>query len=202
MRTLIETPRGCGYRKDGGCYLTADISSLGSLPTCVTIEPPTPLDTDVIKFTRGIYIVNFDAVMTESDQRLWLIESSKESLRARDAKSWELDRYGMSLDLRLRSGICVGLNPEQAEQRLSLLKPAKNSFVQDYIISISKQGRGRAVARETAVMQKARIDGDWVALLAACWRLSGYSGRNESSVKQNLKRIMVVLGAVDDAVLV
>lgn len=202
MRTLIEAPRGCGYRKDGGCYLVGETGPDGNLPSVVEIDPPIPLDTDVIPFTRGVYTVNFDAVLTESDQRLWLVDTSKESLRQRDAAAWELDRYGMRLQTRLRTGICAGMEPNQAENRLAELARAKNSTLRIYALNIAKAGRGRRIARETGVMQQAVKDRDWIALLASCWRLALYDGSGSATVRRNIKRLMVSIGATEDAILI
>ena len=178
-----------------------DLSVMGTLPACVEIDPPIPVDLSIIPHTRGVYLVDFDLVLTESDQRLWLVDSSAESLRHRDGRAWEMDRYGMPLQVRLQTGICKGMSPEDAEERLHRLTVAKNVYLADYILAITR-GRGRGVAREVAIMQQARQDKDLIALLAACWRLSPYEGKNDRVVKDNIKRIMVSLGAVQDAVLV
>ena len=199
MRILTETPRGCGHRKDGGAYLVGDMSVLGNLPSCVLVDPPIPIDTGIIPHSRGVYLVNFDAVLTESDQRLWLAGTSAESLRKRDDAAWEIERYGMRLNTRLHVGICKGLDPEQAEQRLHQLQLARGTYPADYILAITRAGRGRRIARETAVMQQAIRDKDWIALLAACWRLAGYDNK---IVGDNIKRLMVSIGAIADTGLV
>ena len=199
MRTLIETPRGCGHRKDGGTYLMGEIGILGNLPACVEVDPPIPIDEEVIPFTRGVYLVNFDAVFTEEDQRAWLVDSSAESLRRRDDHAWDLERYGMPVNTRLRVGICQNMMPEEAEDRLHQLKLAKGAHLSDYILAISRAGRGRRVARETGIMQQAKLDKNYISMLAACWRLAGYDGKGADAVTANIKRIMVCIGAVSDA---
>ena len=202
MRTLHETARGCGFRKDGALYLTGEPAEMGTLPTCVVIDPPIPVDCDVIPFSRGVYVVNLDAVLTESDQRLWLAGSSKDSLKERDHRAWEIDRYGMTLHERLRIGICADLNPEQAEHKLMGLHPYKDVYLSDYINAIKMYGKGRRVAREVAVMHQARMGGDYKNLLASAWRLTGYSGEGEDQVSKNVQRIMVGIGALEDAMVV
>lgn len=199
MRTLYEGPRGCGYRQDGGTYLTGEIGSMGDLSSCVLVDPPIPVDTKIIPFSRGIYTIDLNAVFTTIDQRQWLIETSSESLRKRDFMAYEMQRYGMSLHARLRVGICAGMTAEQAEVRLGRLQPARGTFLSDYILGINYSGKGRRVAKETALMQRAKLDGDYLALLASCWRLSHYKGQGEQKVRDNVKRIMVSIGALEDA---
>lgn len=201
MRVLTERPRGCGHRKDGGCYLMGETGVMGNLPACVEVDPPIPVDEEIIPFTRGVYLVNFDAVLTEEDQRTWLVDSSAESLRQRDDHAWDIERYGMPLNTRLRVGICSGMDADEAEDRLHDLKLARGVYLADYILAISKAGKGRRVARETAVMQQARIDKNYIALLASCWRLVGYNGKGADTVNKNLKRLMVSIGAVADAII-
>ena len=199
IRTVHEAPRGCGYRKEGGSYLTGEPGLLGTLPACVPVDPPIPVDQAVIPFTRGVYLVDLDAILIEDDQCLWLVDSSAESLRKRDDLEWERERYGIPLLVRLRTGICEGLDANDAEIRLHKLQPTRGAHLEDYILAITRAGRGRRIARETAKMQQARMDKDWMALLASCWRLANYP---DMRVRKNLKRIMVSLGAVSDAVLV
>jgi hypothetical protein len=178
------------------------MSVLGTLPSVVEIDPPIPVNSDIIPHSRGVYIVNFDAVLTEDDQRKWLIESSADSLRRRDEAAWELERYGLRLSARLSLGICGGMNPQRAEERLAQLQKMRGVFISDYILAITRVGRGRRVAREVARMQQAMRERDWISLLAACWRLSGYEGSGAEQVWQNIKRIMVSIGATGDAALI
>lgn len=200
MRILHETPRGCGYRKDGGAYLTGEPGTQGSLPTCVEIDPPIAINEEVLPHTRGLYMIDLDSVLTEEDQRLWLIDTSRESLRTRDRLAWEVEQYGMSLDARRRMGICNGMSPTDVEARLAALNLADGVYPSDYILAITKAGKGRRIARETAKMQEARMAKDWRGLLAACWRLVGYDGQKSEVIHDNLKRLMVVIGAMEDAV--
>lgn len=199
MRVLAEAPRGCGHRKDGGAYLTGEPGLFGSLPTVVEIDPPIPVDVGIIPHSRGLYLIDLDMILTEDDQRLWLVDSSAESLRRRDDHGWDIQRYGMPLKTRLQTGICAGMEPNQAETRLSKLFPRLGTTLSRYILDIGYAGKGRRVAREIAIMQKARMDHDYIALLASCWRLAGYSGKGEREVLDNVKRIMVSLGAIEDA---
>lgn len=198
IKVSHEQARGCGFRKAGGTYLTGEIGEMGTLPTCVLIDPPIPVDCNIIPFSRGVYLVNLDAVLTE-EPRQWLVGSSKNSLKERDHRSWEIERYGMTLHERLQSGICAGLEPEQAEVRLAELQPFQDVYLSDYITAIQRSGKGRRVAREVAKMQEARLGKDHGALLASAWRLVGYSGKGEEQVDRNVKRIMVGIGAMEDA---
>jgi len=50
-------------------------------------------------------------------------------------------------------------------------------------------------------MQEARLAEDWKALLASTWRVAGYSGKGEDVVNRNVKRIMVGIDAMKDALL-
>ena len=198
IRVLHEKPRGCGHRKAGGGYLTGEPKTLGTLPLCVTVDPPIPVDCDVIPFSRGVYMADLDAILTEEDQRLWLSGTSKASLKERDHRKWEIEQYGMTLYERCRTGICAGMVPGMVEIRLAMLVPFKDVYMSDYILAIQRAGKGRRVTREVARMTEARLAKDWKGLLAAAWRLAGYEG---DIVNQNVKRIMVGLGAMEDAVL-
>jgi len=201
VKILHESKRGCGFRKAGGAYLTGEIGEMGTLPTCVLIDPPIPVDCDVIPFSRGVYKVNLDAVLTE-ETRMWLAGSSKDSLKERDHRSWEIERYGMTLHERLQSGICAGMSPDEAELELAMLHPFKDVYLSDYITAIQRSGKGRRVAREVAKMTEARLEEQFGDLLAAAWRLTGYSGKGEDQVEKNIKRIMVGIGAMKDALYV
>ena len=198
-RVIEEAPRGCGYRKDGGAYLMGEIDVLGALPACVLVDPPVPVDSEIIPHTRGVYLVNFDAVILGDPCDEWLVGTSKASLRDRERKAWEYERYGMTLDSRLKTGVCAGMDPARAEATLASLSPFADVYLADYILAISRSGKGRKVAREVGVMQKARGDQDYPALLASCWRLSGYGGPGASEVGKNCKRIMVGIRAIGDA---
>ena len=190
-RIIEEEPRGCGHRVEGGTYLMGEIGIMGNLPSCVLIDPPIPIDQGVFPFSRGVYIVNFQAVLTESDQRLW-----SESYIQRDGLAWETERYGMPLSVRLKIGMCAGLTPAEAEDKLASLCQRRGTYPVDYILKITRAGKGRRVAREAAAMQDCRVRKDWRGLLAACWRLAGYDNQ---VVRDNIKRIMVSIGALEDA---
>jgi len=88
VRVLHEARWGCGYRVVGGAYLVGEVAALGILLTCVEVDPPIPVDTDAIPFSRGVYLIDFDAVFQERDQRLWLAGTSRESLAQRDHRRW------------------------------------------------------------------------------------------------------------------
>jgi hypothetical protein len=198
-RVIEEGPRGCGYRKDGGAYLVGELDVLGALPPCVLVDPPVPVDSEIIPHTRGVYLVAFDAVVLGEPCDEWLIGSSKASLRDRERKAWEYERYGMTLDARLKTGVCAGMDPARGEAALASLSPFGDVYLADYILAISRAGKGRKVAREVGVMQQARKDKDYPTLLASCWRLSGYNGSGASDVEKNCKRIMVGIRAMGDA---
>lgn len=200
MRTVHEGKRGCGYRKDGGAYLMGELSFLGTLPACVEIDPPIPLDTEVIPFTRGVYLVEFDNIFTETDQRLWLAGSSRESLRERTDREWDIARYGMPLSVRRATGVCDGLSVEGTEAVLDALAKRPGAYLEDYILAIHRAGRGRRVAAEVAKMNECIRGDDWRGLLASCHRLSGYSGEGAAVVSANLKRLAVSIGATEDAI--
>lgn len=198
-RVIEEEPRGCGYRKDGGAYLVGELDVLGALPSCVLVDPPVPVNSEIIPHTRGVYLVNFDPVVLGEPCENWLVGSSKASLRERERKAWEYERYGMTLDARLKTGVCAGMDPARAEATLANLSPFKDVYLADYILAIGKAGKGRKVAREVGIMQQARLNQDYPALLASCWRLAGYAGPGASDVEKNCKRIMVGIRAMGDA---
>jgi hypothetical protein len=106
----------------------------------------------------------------------------------------------MTLDARLKTGVCAGMDPARGEAALAGLSPYGDVYLADYILAISRAGKGRKVAREVGVMQQARKDKDYPALLASCWRLSGYGGPGASEIQKNVKRIMVGIRAMGDAV--
>jgi len=193
--------RGCGYRIVGGAYLVGEVAALGTLPTCVEVDPPIPVDTDAIPFSRGIYLIDFDAIFQEQDQRLWLVGTSRESLAQRDHRRWEIEQYGMTLHERMRVGICAGMSLVQAELRLAMLHPYPDIYLNDYIAAIQRAGKGRRIAREVGKMQEARLAENWKALLASAWRVAGYSGKGEDVISRNVKRIMVGIDAMKDALL-
>lgn len=199
MRSVHVSKRGCGWPVDGGAYLTGEIGLLGTLPACVEIDPPIPLDMGAIPFTRGIYVVDFDLIFTEPDQRMWLTGTSAESLHRRDVETWDRERYGMSLHSRNRIGICREMSPEQVEHKLDSLSLRPGSYPSDYVLAINRAGRGRKVAREVAAMTEAVRGKKWRDLLAACWRLAGYSGKGSEEVEKNIRRLMVSVGATEDA---
>ena len=190
-RIIEEEPRGCGHRVEGGTYLMGEIGIMGDLPSCVLIDPPLPINSEVFPHSRGVYIVNFQAVLTEEDQHLW-----SDSHIERDGRKWELERYGMPLSVRLKVGTCAGLTPGEAEDKLASLCQRQGTYPVDYILKITRAGKGRRVAREAAIMQDCRARKDWRGLLAACWRLAGYDNQ---VVVDNIKRIMVSIGALEDA---
>lgn len=198
-RVIEEGPRGCGYRKDGGAYLMGELDVLGALPACVLVDPPVPVDSEIIPHTRGVYLVNFDPVVLGEPCTEWLAGSSRVSLRDRERKAWEFERYGMTLDARLKTGVCAGMDPARAEATLASLSPFGDVYLADYILAIGRMGKGRKVAREVGVMQQARVQQDYPALLASCWRLAGYNGSGASDVEKNVKRIMVGIRAMGDS---
>jgi len=82
-----------------------------------------------------------------------------------------------------------------------MLHPYPDVYLNDYITAIQKAGRGRRIAREVGKMQEARLAENWKALLASAWRVAGYSGKGEDVVNRNVKRIMVGIDAMKDALL-
>jgi len=196
MRVIIEGRRGCGRRHEEGIYLVSEPGG-GELPLWNPVEPPIPYSGDHF---RGW--VEIDLAATLADREVILAGASAERKRDEDARAWEVERFGMPLQTRLRIGIGQGLTEEQLAQRLNGLSVAGRMMegIGSSLRALGSKGIGRAdgeLARTWEYVQ----DGDAAGILACCWRISRLMPpRKLNEAKAYLAAIMALMGAPEDAI--
>ena len=106
----------------------------------------------------------------------------------------------MTLHERCRIGFTAGMEPAQVVEALANLQPTRSTWdMAQWTLAVGRAGKGRRIAAETARLQKCFNSLEWGEGLAACWRLTRYSGKGKSVVWANVARIMSGLGAQKDA---
>lgn len=197
MRTITEGSRGCGRRKQGATYLVSEAGD-GELPLWNPIEPLIPYDG---QHFRGW--VEIDLEGTLRDREVVLEGISAERKRDEDAKSWEVDQFGMPLQTRLRTGIGKGLSEEELGIKLAWLSMGRLASATETIGGCLRALGEMHISRldaELAKVWSAAQDDDPAAILASCWRMSKLLPAGKMSEgKRYLMRIMVLVGALADA---
>jgi len=118
MRTISNTERGCGRKKQGGVYLVTEPSEGGILPLWISMHPPIPCEDNP---HRGPVLVDADAVLQRLPENEWFVGSSAERLQKATADEWAINRFGMTATMRLRTGECVNV-PDISEAMHCLLR--------------------------------------------------------------------------------
>lgn len=196
MRIIREGRRGCGRRHEQGIYLVAEPGG-GELPLWNAVEPPIPYDG---AHFRGW--VEIDLVGTLDQRQVMLAGTSAERKRDEDARAWEIDRFGMTLQTRLRTGIGEGLNEEQLGERLNALSAAgpMMSKIGALLRTLGTMAISRADGELAKAWRSAQED-DPAGVLACCWRISRLvPPRRLEEAKLYLMAVMALMGAPEDAI--
>lgn len=199
MKTITEGRRGCGVRKEGATYLVSEPGG-GELPLWNPIEPPIPYDDEHF---RGWVEIDLEATL--DDRKVVLSGTSAEREREEDAKAWEIKEFGMPLQTRLRIGIGKGLSEEELAIKLGWLSMARlgSGGAVDTIGSCLRALGEMQITRLDAELAKvwhAAQDDDPAAILASSWRMARLLPAGKvRDAKRHLMRIMVLVGALHDA---
>ena len=205
-RVIHEHQRGCGYREEDGLYIVGEGSPDGVLPRWVAIEPPIPYDGEHF---LGFVYVDGDLLLSREPQELWLIGASLDrALRDR----WTA-MLGMPLTIRQKIGNCKGAkSPEEVTQRLSKLglynkrqyKMATAGLLAEIkALSLFETEAGADavdLAKRTKFLELTALQ-----ILTKCWRIArnvlwdGEPTTHHIKIRKELARIMVLLGAIQDA---
>lgn len=206
-KVIVSEVRKCGKKQPGGIYIDSeDGSPDGVLPMWTRLDPPIPC---ADKFHRSAIIVDGAAILARKPEKDWLAGSSKDRTEKMKADEWALERFGMTINKRLRFGECLGLKgPDEAMEKLlgqvsfskSTVTYTKDLVLMDVNNLPRTSEHYAAFIRCLQSFVNDRDPHSLVLAAAATWRIAdGLPPKKRPEVLPTLVRIMVTLGLIKDA---
>lgn len=191
---LLIHVRGCGKRKPGGVYLVSELSPLGALSAFISIDP-------VIEWvgpvTRAICAtVGLEDFLSGVPYPDCAIEASEARETRKRLRKPEIEKYGMTLDLRLQTGICKAGGLEA----LSQVRFQNLGMLFDNMRGIDRTATGNAQAEIARTWTDLRVNKDPQSTLAGLWRTWRAATPHAKEVMRVfMSGAMVALDAREDA---
>jgi hypothetical protein len=206
IRTVVTQVRKCGKKIAGGLYLVSEGSENGVLPMWVPMHPPIPC---ADKFHRGPVVVNGAAILERQPENNWLAGASAERVEKTKANEWAMQRFGMTTDMRLKTGDTEGLDGADRAMEHLLNTITYHGNITPLLRQLAIDGVHEMPRVTEHYAATIRHFQEWlgsgevaplVSAVAAMWRMAGATApKKRGIVIPTLMRILVLMNLRKDA---